>query len=80
MAQSPSKKVTININEYYVTYESNSESPSAGQILSVEKNSVILNPTSSEALTVINGSTTQTTLKNSLKHVNFDLYNALFGG
>lgn len=79
MAELPTKKIALNIGDYYVTYESNSDNPSAGQILSVIKNDVVLDPTSSEALTVVNDATTQTTLKNSLKIVNNDLYKVLFG-
>lgn len=79
MAELPTKKVSINIDEYYVTYEANSDNPSAGQILSVSKDDIILDPTSTEAINLINSSTTQLTLKNSLKIVNPSLYKSIFG-
>lgn len=79
MAELPTKKVSINIDEYYVTYEANSDNPSAGQILSVSKDEIILDPTSTEATDLINSSTTQLTLKNSLKIVNPSLYKSIFG-
>jgi len=74
MADSPTKKVSVNIGNYYVTFEANSENPSAGQILSVEKDNKFLDPIGSEFLSVVNDSTTQTTLENTLKIVNKDLY------
>jgi len=79
MADLPTKKISINIGQYYVTYEANSENPSAGQILSVAKNDTVLDPTSSEAISVASDETTQLTLKNSLKIVNRDLYTLIFG-
>lgn len=79
MADLPTKKVSINIGEYYVTYEADSDNPSAGQILSVAKNDTTLDPTSTEAINVVNDETTQTTLKNSLKFVNRSLYTLVFG-
>jgi len=79
MADLPTKKVSVNIGDYYVTFEANSDNPSAGQVLSVSKNDVILDPSSSEVLSLIEDSTTQTTLSNSLKIVNKDLFIQLGG-
>jgi len=79
MADLPTKKVSINIGSYYVTYESDSNNPAAGQILSVEKNDSLLDPTSAEFSTVVNDATTQLSLQNSLKVVNKNLYKTIFG-
>lgn len=78
MADSPTKPVSVNVGNYYVTFEANSENPVAGQIISVEKDGELLDPTGSEALSVINDTTTQTALVTTLKNVNIQLYRELF--
>lgn len=79
MADLPTKKVSVNIGDYQVTFEANSDNPTAGQVLSVSKNDVVLDPSSSEALNIVSSETTQTTLSNLLKIVNRDLFIQLGG-
>lgn len=79
MADLPTKKVSVNIGDYQVTFEANSDNPTAGQVLSVSKNNVVLDPSSNEALNVVSDETTQTTLSNLLKAVNRDLFIQLGG-
>mgnify|MGYP006275427969 CR=1 FL=1 len=78
MADAPTKPVSVNVGVYYVIFESNSENPDAGQIIGVEKDGELLDPTGSEFLTVVNDTTTQTALVTALKNINIRLYRQLF--
>ncbi|WJZ48273.1 baseplate tail tube cap [Synechococcus phage DSL-LC02] len=85
MAQQPSKKYTINVpnagvsGSVTITYESNDSNSSVGKVTKVTLDDLELNPSSSQASTILANDNTKSAYRTSLKSTNPDYFTRVGG-